>query len=99
MDRKKHYRNPKIQEDLYQYEMGIELGAEIEWDKQHHLGEYQREQTKQDYKGSNALFHGISSFLRNICRPIMARRPWNVNTAPRIYFGVGWVGRRRTAGG
>ena len=48
MDRKKHYRNPKIQEDLYQYEMGIELGAEIEWDKQHHLGEYQREQTKQD---------------------------------------------------
>ena len=49
MDRKKHYRNPKIQEDLYQYEMGIELGAEIEWDKQHHLGEYQRVETKQDY--------------------------------------------------
>ena len=60
MDRKKHYRNPKIQEDLYQYEMGIELGAEIEWDKQHHLGEYQREQTKQDYKGT-ASDHGEMS--------------------------------------
>ena len=60
MDRKKHYRNQKIQEDLYQYEMGIELGAEIEWDKQHHLGEYQREQTKQDYKGT-ASDHGEMS--------------------------------------
>lgn len=52
MDRKKHYQNPKIQEDLYQYEMGIELGAEIEWDKRQHLGEYQREHAHADYKGT-----------------------------------------------
>ena len=30
MERKKHYQNPKMQENLYQYEMGIDLGAELE---------------------------------------------------------------------
>lgn len=51
MKRKKHYRNPKIQEDLYQYEMGIDLGAEIEMEKRRHLSEYQREHTVLDQKG------------------------------------------------
>ena len=39
MDRRKHYDNNKIQENLYQYEMGIDLGAEIEYDKRRHEAE------------------------------------------------------------
>lgn len=51
MDRKKHYQNPKIQEDLYQYEMGIDLGAEIEVEKSRRLHEYQKERAAKDHKG------------------------------------------------
>ena len=40
MDRRKHYDDKKIQENLYQYEMGIDLGAEIEYDKRRHEAEY-----------------------------------------------------------
>ena len=29
-----NYHNEKVQEDLYQYEMGMELGADLEFDKQ-----------------------------------------------------------------
>ena len=29
-----NYHKEKVQEDLYQYEMGMELGADLEFDKQ-----------------------------------------------------------------
>ncbi|MDE6475543.1 MAG: hypothetical protein K2L08_01675 [Erysipelotrichaceae bacterium] len=40
MDRKKHYKKQQVQQDLYQYEMGIELGADVEADKQYHRKRY-----------------------------------------------------------
>lgn len=55
MERKKHYRNPSVQENLYQYEMGIDLGAEIEYDKRAHQKEYEREHSANDFKGANDL--------------------------------------------
>lgn len=60
MDRKKHYRNPKIQEELYQYEMGIDLGAEIEMEKRRHLNEYQKEKTISDHKGERSRVPSLS---------------------------------------
>lgn len=53
MERKKHYQNPKMQENLYQYEMGIDLGAEIEMEKRRHQAEYEREHQNKDYKGTS----------------------------------------------
>lgn len=29
-----NYHNEEVKEDLYQYEMGMELGADLEFDKQ-----------------------------------------------------------------
>lgn len=53
MERKKHYQNPKMQENLYQYEMGIDLGAEIEMEKRRHQAEFEREHQNKDYKGTS----------------------------------------------
>lgn len=39
MKHKRNYRNPELTHDLYEYEMGIELGAEIEKEKEVHLKE------------------------------------------------------------
>ena len=55
MDRRKHYDNNKIQENLYQYEMGIDLGAEIEYDKRRHEAEYDQNRRSRDFKGVNDL--------------------------------------------
>ena len=43
MNSRKHYHNSKVQEDLYQYEMGIELGADIENKKQKHEKLYEEQ--------------------------------------------------------
>ncbi len=51
MEHKRPYDNRKVQEDLYQYEMGIDLGAEIEYEKRRHLSEYEKERCSRDYKG------------------------------------------------
>jgi len=48
MERKKQYNEKQVEQDLYQYEMGIELGADVESEKQQHLNEYQRENRSQD---------------------------------------------------
>lgn len=42
-----NYHNEKVQEDLYQYEMGMELGAEVEFDKQ------QNQQLRNDQMNQN----------------------------------------------
>ncbi len=42
MNNRKHYRSPKVQEDLYQYEMGIELGADVEMEKAKSIRNYMR---------------------------------------------------------
>lgn len=43
MNNRKHYRSPKVQEDLYQYEMGIEVGADVEMEKQKHQKLYEEQ--------------------------------------------------------
>ena len=55
MDRRKHYDDKKFQENLYQYEMGIDLGAEIEYDKRRHEAEYDQSRRGRDFKGVNDL--------------------------------------------
>lgn len=53
MERRRNYSDKKVKEDLYQYEMGIELGADIEAEKERHRKEYDREKTVRDKKGQN----------------------------------------------
>ena len=56
MERKKQYtNNEQVQNDLYQYEMGIELGADIEAEKCQHRNEYEKQQSNAncDQKGQN----------------------------------------------
>ena len=53
MERKKQYNEKQVQQDLYQYEMGIELGAEVEEQKQQHQNEYQKDNQCRDYKSNN----------------------------------------------
>ena len=36
MENKKQFKNKQVKQDLYQYEMGIELGAELESEKRNH---------------------------------------------------------------
>lgn len=51
MERKKQYsNNEQVEQDLYQYEMGIELGADIEAEKNQHANEYQQERACHDFK-------------------------------------------------
>lgn len=52
MERKKQYNDKQVQEDLYQYEMGIELGADIEAEKRNHKNEYDKENASQDFKNN-----------------------------------------------
>ena len=33
MERRKQYNEKQVEQDLYQYEMGIELGADVEAEK------------------------------------------------------------------
>lgn len=42
MERRKQFQNEKQDQDLYQYEMGIELGADVEAEKRNHRNEYDR---------------------------------------------------------
>lgn len=44
INRKKNsiYQEKKIKENLFQYEMGIELGADLEFDKQRHRKCYEK---------------------------------------------------------
>ena len=50
MERRKQYNDKQVQQDLYQYEMGIELGADVESEKLQHKNEYQQENRCRDYK-------------------------------------------------
>ena len=36
MERRKQYNEKQVEQDLYQYEMGIELGADVEAEKRNH---------------------------------------------------------------
>ena len=40
MERRKQYNEKQVEQDLYQYEMGIELGADVEAEKRNHQKEY-----------------------------------------------------------
>lgn len=53
MERRKQFNENAVEQDLYQYEMGIELGAEIEQDKRNHQREYDVENAGKDFKNSN----------------------------------------------
>ena len=37
---RRNQHNEQVQQDLYQYEMGIELGADVESEKRNHQREY-----------------------------------------------------------
>ena len=50
MERRKQFQNEKQDQDLYQYEMGIELGADVEAEKRNHRNEYDREHSSSDFK-------------------------------------------------
>lgn len=41
-NKERAYQSPEIQEDLYQFEMGNELGAQLERNKDMHEKEYQK---------------------------------------------------------
>ena len=50
MERKNQHNRNQIEQDLFQYEMGIELGAEIEQEKRRHQKEFDRERASGDFK-------------------------------------------------
>lgn len=50
MERKNQHNRNQIEQDLFQYEMGIELGAEIEQEKRKHQKEFDRERASGDFK-------------------------------------------------
>ena len=50
MERKNQHNRNQIEQDLFQYEMGIELGAEIEQGKRKHQKEFDRERASGDFK-------------------------------------------------
>ena len=50
MERRKQYNEKQVEQDLYQYEMGIELGADVEAEKRNHQNEYDKEHSSQDFK-------------------------------------------------
>ena len=52
MERRKQYNEKQVEQDLYQYEMGIELGADVEAEKRNHQSEYDKEHYSQDFKNS-----------------------------------------------
>ena len=54
MERKKQYNEKQVEQDLYQYEMGIELGADVESGKKQHRSEYQRENQSRDFKNDSS---------------------------------------------
>ena len=52
MERRKQYNEKQVEQDLYQYEMGIELGADVEAEKRNHQNEYDKEHSSQDFKNN-----------------------------------------------
>ena len=50
MERKNQHNRNQMEQDLFQYEMGIELGAEIEQEKRKHQKEFDRERASGDFK-------------------------------------------------
>lgn len=50
MERRKQYNEKQVEQDLYQYEMGIELGADVEAEKRNHQSEYDKEHSSQVQK-------------------------------------------------
>ena len=50
MERKNQHNRNQIEQDLFQYEMGIELGADIEQEKRKHQKEFDRERASGDFK-------------------------------------------------
>ena len=59
MERKNQHNRNQIEQDLFQYEMGIELGAEIEQEKRKHQKEFDRERASGDFKEqrNNSINH------------------------------------------
>ncbi len=54
MDIKRKYQKDKnLKEDLYQYEMGIDLGAELELKKEKHKEVYKNNHSLQEKKNEN----------------------------------------------
>lgn len=47
LNKNREYQNKQVQEDLYQFEMGNELGAQLERNKDMHEQEYQKENLNQ----------------------------------------------------
>ena len=62
MERKNQHNRNQIEQDLFQYEMGIELGAEIEQEKRKHQKEFDRERASGDF---NATIQSIKEIANN----------------------------------
>ena len=52
-NKQREYQSPEIQEDLYQFEMGNELGAQLEKNKDMHEKEYQKKSIEQHQQEIN----------------------------------------------
>ena len=52
MDHKRHYQNEQVQNNLYQFEMGNELGADIEEEKTMFKKEYCKDQLQNNMNQS-----------------------------------------------
>lgn len=64
MERRKQYNEKQVEQDLYQYEMGIELGADVEAEKRNHQNEYDKEHSSQDFK-NNFNYNNQNNSQRN----------------------------------
>lgn len=48
LNKNREYQNKQVEEDLYQFEMGNELGAQLERNKDMHEQEYQKQSINQN---------------------------------------------------
>lgn len=65
MNKRRNYYRRQMPDDLYQYEMAIELGAEVEAAKQKHLQVYEKQPCCMEQQSKSSSYTGISPSITN----------------------------------